>query len=83
MEQNIDQVDIGYHIKQTLRRQERSGAWLARKLFTDASNVSKLLKRKHIDTELLLRISLILDEDFFAYYSEKFRAHRRLRWSVL
>ncbi len=62
-------IHIGQIIRQKLHEQERSGAWLARKLYTDASNVSKILKHKHLDAGLLLRISAILGEDLFEYYS--------------
>ena len=65
----VPEIHIGNLIKQKLRQQERSNAWLARKLFMDSSNVSKMLKRSYIDTDLLLRISLILEEDFFIHYS--------------
>lgn len=68
-----DDIHIGNLIKEELKVQERSGAWLARKLFMDASNVSKLLQRRYIDTSLLLRISVILHRDFFACYSEAYR----------
>jgi hypothetical protein len=61
---------IGDIIRQKLQEQERSGAWLARKLYTDPSNMSKLLKRKHLDAGLLLHISLILGENLFNYYSD-------------
>lgn len=66
------EIHIGNLIKEKLRQQERSNAWLARKLFMDSSNVSKMLKRSYIDTDLLLRISLILEEDFFLYYSNQY-----------
>ena len=65
----VPEIHIGNLIKQKLRQQERSNAWLARKLFMDSSNVSKMLKRQYIDTDVLLRISIILEEDFFVYYS--------------
>ena len=65
----VPEIHIGNLIKQKLRQQERSNAWLARKLFMDSSNVSKMVKRHYIDTDLLLRISIILEEDFFVYYS--------------
>lgn len=71
-----DELHIGKLIKQKLKEQERSGAWLARKLFTDASNVSKIIRKKHIDTELLMRISIILDYDFFKDLSESFKENR-------
>lgn len=65
-------IHIGEIIRQILNKQERSGAWLARKLYTDASNMSKLLRKKHLDSGLLLRISLILEENLFHYYTEAY-----------
>ena len=59
---------IGKLIKEELERQERTVSWFARKLYCDRSNVYKLFKRSTIDTELLLRISLILNHDFFGEY---------------
>ncbi len=67
-----EDLHIGRLIQQKLNEQERSGAWLARKLFTDPSNVSKIIHRKHLDTALLMRISLILNVDFFKYLSESY-----------
>lgn len=70
-------IHIGNIIRQKLQEQERSGAWLARKLYTDSSNMSKILKRKHIDAGLLLRISLILGENLFDYYSDVYAEKRQ------
>ena len=64
-------LHIGNLIKEELERQERTVSWFARKLFCDRSNVYKIFKRPTIDTELLLRISVILNRDFFADYREK------------
>lgn len=61
-------LHIGQLIKEELERQERTVSWFARKLFCDRSNVYKIFKRPTIDTELLLRISVILNHDFFGYY---------------
>lgn len=65
----MEEMHMGNVIRQKLKECERTNAWLARKLHTDNSNMSKILKRRYIDAELLLRISLILHEDLFAYYS--------------
>ena len=70
-------IHIGNIIRQKLQEQERSGAWLARKLYTDPSNMSKILKRKHIDAGLLLRISLILGENLFNYYLDAYTERRQ------
>ena len=56
---------IGEIIKQSLQRQQRSAAWLARQLCTDVSNGPKILKQQHLHAELLLKISQVLNEDFF------------------
>ncbi|MBQ6084742.1 MAG: XRE family transcriptional regulator [Bacteroidales bacterium] len=72
-----DEIHIGKLIQRKLKEQERSGAWLARKLFTDPSNVSKIIRKQHIDTELLMRISLILNFDFFNYLSESYQTNRQ------
>lgn len=63
-------IHIGNIIKEKLIKEERSHAWLARKLFMDPSSISKLLHHSYINTDLLLRISIILDEDFFKNYSK-------------
>lgn len=62
-------IHIGKIIKEKLAQKERSHAWLARKLFMDPSNVSKLLQHSYINTDLLWRISFILHENLFDYYS--------------
>ena len=64
-------VHIGSLIKAELERQERSVSWFARKLSCDRSNVYKIYKRTTIDTELLLRISNILQYNFFDIYQEQ------------
>ena len=70
--QNSSQsIHIGSLIKAELERQERTVSWFARKLCCDRSNVYKLFRRSTIDTELLLRVSKILEYNFFELYSEK------------
>jgi len=54
-----------------LTAQERTPAWLAKKLYCDRSNIYKLLKKQSLDTELLRRISVILQRDFFSVYSDE------------
>jgi len=62
-------IHMGNLIKAELAKQERTISWFARKLYCDRSNVYDIFRRKSIDTELLLRISLILNHDFFQDYS--------------
>ena len=64
-------MHIGELILKCLEEKERSIAWLARKVNCNDANLGRMLKNsQHIHSELLLRISIALEEDFFVYYSE-------------
>ena len=66
-------LDIGDLIFRKLKEKERSITWLAKKVGCDDSNLGKMLKNKrYIYPDLLLRISIALDEDFFVRYSQEF-----------
>lgn len=70
---------IGQLIKDELTAQERSVAWFARKLCLDRSNVYRLFQKNSIDTSLLMRISLVLNKDFFSLLSDQVRLRRDLQ----
>ena len=63
-------IHIGKIIEQELRRQERTVTWLSRKLHCDRRNVYDIFTREYIDTGLLYRISMVLNTDFFVYFSK-------------
>lgn len=69
-------IHIGNLIKEELQNQERTISWFARKLYCDRSNVYDIFKRESIDTELLLRISLILERNFFLLYVDEYVGKR-------
>lgn len=60
----IQMKTIGELIKEELEKQERSVTWFARKLSCDRSNVYRLFHKHSIETDLLIRISIILNRDF-------------------
>lgn len=64
----LPMIHIGTLIEAELRRQERSVSWFARKLCCERSNVYSIFHRKSIDTDMLLRISKILNRNFFEEY---------------
>jgi len=64
-------IFIGTVIQQELKSQERTVSWLARKLDCDRTNVYNIFRRQDIDTELLMRISVILHRDFFSLFSKE------------
>ena len=47
-----------------------SAAWLAKQLYCDRTNVYKIFHKASIDCELLLKISIVLNYDFFKIYSK-------------
>ncbi len=68
-------IDIGLEIHNELLRQERSVTWLASKLGCDRQTIYRIQKRNSIDTHMLMRISVILNRDFFKELSEDYCSH--------
>ena len=68
-------IDIGQLIFQKLKEKDRTLVWLAKQVGRDDSNLGKKLKNnsQYIPVDLLLRISIALEEDFFACYSQKLK----------
>lgn len=64
-------MHIGQIIKQELEDQGRTVVWFARQLSYSRTNIYKIFDRASIDTDVLLRISMILGVDFFKVYSEE------------
>ncbi len=60
-------MHIGNKIQEVLRRhpKEHTVTWFARQLNCHRVNAYDIFNRRTIDTELLWRISVILDYDFF------------------
>ncbi len=65
-------IHIGNIIKQELEKQERTIVWLAKKLKCDHSNIYSIFRRESMDTDLLLRISIALNVNFFQYYVHEY-----------
>lgn len=63
-------LHIGEIIRLELEHQERTPAWLARKINCERTNVYYIFRQKSINTEQLLLISRALGVDFFRLYSE-------------
>ena len=51
--------------------------WLARKLCCNRQNVYDIFRRATIDTELLLRISLALEFNFFTLYYKEYKDRKK------
>ena len=66
----LETPHIGHLIKEELARQGRSTLWLSKQIGCTRQNMYYLLNRSFIYTDLLLKISEVLDCDFFRYYSD-------------
>jgi hypothetical protein len=69
-------LEIGLLIRQKLKERRRTIVWLAEKLSCSRTNVYKIFDKRSIDTDYLLRISDILDYDFFELYSEELKKRK-------
>ena len=67
---------IGHIIKEELARQGRSVTWLAAQLKCSRQNVYGIFNNQWIYTDILLKISNVLDVDFFELYSDYHKATR-------
>jgi len=71
-QENQEDFDIGVLILKKLEENGQAVSWLAKKVHSNRSNFYRILKRNHLDTDLLMNISHVLNFDFFACYSEHF-----------
>ncbi len=66
-------MHIGKRIREVLFMKEKTACWLANQIPCERSNVYHIFKRSDISIELLMKISLILEHDFFADLSRIYR----------
>ncbi len=60
---------IGHLIKSELKHQGRSITWLSAQIGYSREHMYKIFRNEYIYTDLLLKISQILQHDFFKEYS--------------
>jgi len=63
------QIHIGEIIRKQLKEEGRTLTWLADQVCCDSSNLTKLLSRNSIHTDILIRISTALKTDYFKCFS--------------
>lgn len=61
-------VEIGHKIKEVFDHQNIKLTDFADELGTVRQNVYRIFKKRHLDTGLLLKISQVLNHNFFQYY---------------
>ena len=73
------ELHIGKLIQNKLKDEGRTTSWFARKMRCTPSSIHKICQKPHIHSELLLRISLVLDYDFFVHYSDYIAKSRKAK----
>lgn len=63
-------IHIGQKIKEVVEKRGIAKTELARRLNMTSSNIHKIFNRESIDTDLLTRLSEILEFDFFQFYQQ-------------
>ena len=63
-----EKIHIGELIRKKLEKEEREVTWFARKLHFHPTYIYGIFKKEHIDTKLLLKISIVLNYNFFLHY---------------
>lgn len=66
-------IHIGTQIRLKMEERQKTVVWLAEQLSCSRTNVYKIFDKYSVDTDQLVRISTILDFDFFSLYSENVR----------
>lgn len=66
-------IHLGNMVKRELKAQGRTVVWLARTINMERSSIYKMFERNTLDVSLLIRISLVMDHDFFQDISNKIR----------
>ena len=72
MEYPTGNLHIGQLIQAQLKKDQRSVGWLSRQIPCSRNHVYKLFKRSSLDSELLFRISVVMQFNFFQYYTTAF-----------
>ena len=63
-------IPIGKLIQEKLEEKNQTVVWLSQQIPCSRANIYKIFSKHSIDTEMLYRISQILEFDFFQYYSK-------------
>lgn len=69
-------IHIGKQIRLKMEERNETVVWLAKHLSCSRTNVYKIFQKHSVDTDILSRISLILDFDFFSLFSEDLKRNK-------
>lgn len=72
METHESNIHIGHLIQAQLKADKRSVGWLSREIGCSRNHLYKVFRKPSLEGELLLRISLAMNFNFFQYYTAEF-----------
>ena len=74
-----DELHIGHEIKEYAKSHGIKLHWLSQQLHCHRNTLYNVFERRWIDTDLLMRLSLVLEHDFFADISEEYVRKQKLK----
>lgn len=63
-------MHIGKRIKEIMEQKHRSVIWVSKQIACERTNVYNIFEREDINTNLLRKLSIILEHDFFKELSK-------------
>ena len=72
METHKSNIHIGHLIREQLKADDRSVSWLAREIHCSRNHVYKIFNKPSLDGDLILKISVAMNFNFFQYYTAAF-----------
>jgi hypothetical protein len=79
MDNSRNELHIGHLVQEQLRKDKRSVGWLSREIGCTRNHVYKIFNKASMDCELLLRISISMNFNFFQYYTAEFLENMKAR----
>ena len=79
MDNSRNDLHIGHLVQEQLRKDKRSVGWLSREIGCTRNHVYKIFNKASMDSDLLLRISISMNFNFFQYYTAEFLENMKAR----
>ena len=70
-------IHIGKQIRQKMEERQITVVWLAKHLSCSRTNIYKIFEKHSVDTDILAKISIILEFDFLSLYSEAMKGNKK------
>ena len=72
MDNHESNIHIGHLIREQMKKDQRSASWLAREIHCTRNNLYKIFSKPSLDSDLILRISVAMNFNFFQFYTAEF-----------